>query len=94
LFASTATATTIGVFLLCAVVINKSLKSSASIGPSLVLCLIHCRSPTPSVFYFALQSWSSPWRSSSSRESIRLPSNIASLHWKSVYIHTCIWYHA
>ena len=37
-------------------VFNKSLKPSASIGPSLVLCLIHCRSPTPSAFYFALQS--------------------------------------
>jgi hypothetical protein len=37
-------------------VVNKRLKPSASIGPSLVLCLIHCRSPTPSTFYFALQS--------------------------------------
>ena len=44
-------------FLLCAVVINKSLKPSASIGPSLVLCLIHCRSPTPSAIYFVSQSF-------------------------------------
>ena len=41
-------------FLLCAVVINKSLKPSASIGPSLVLCLIHCRSPTPSAILLRL----------------------------------------
>jgi hypothetical protein len=44
-------------FLLCAVVFNKSLKPSASKGPSLVLCLIHCRSPTPSAFYFVSQSF-------------------------------------
>jgi hypothetical protein len=44
-------------FLLCVVVFNKSLKPSASIGPSLVLCLIHCRSPTPSAFYFVSQSF-------------------------------------
>ena len=48
------TATTLA--LLSCAVVNKSLKPSASIGPSLVLCLIHCRSPTPSAFYFALQS--------------------------------------
>ena len=41
-------------FLLCAVVFNKSLKPSASIGPSLVLCLIHCRSPTPSAILLRL----------------------------------------
>jgi hypothetical protein len=48
------TATTLALLLYA--VVNKSLKPSASIGPSLVLCLIHCRSPTPSVFYFVLQS--------------------------------------
>ena len=48
------TATTLA--LLSCAVVNKSLKPSASIGPSLVLCLIHCRPPTPSAFYFALQS--------------------------------------
>jgi hypothetical protein len=48
------TATTLA--LLPYAVVNKSLQPSASIGPSLVLCLIHCRSPTPSAFYFALQS--------------------------------------
>jgi hypothetical protein len=48
------TATTLA--LLSCAVVNKSLKPSASIGPSLVLCLIHCRSPTPSAFYFAFQS--------------------------------------
>ena len=42
-------------FLLCAVVFNKSLKPSASIGPSLVLCLIHCRSPTPSAILLRLR---------------------------------------
>jgi hypothetical protein len=30
-------------------VVNKSLKPSTSIGPSLVLCLIHYHSPTPSL---------------------------------------------
>ncbi len=49
-------------------VFNKSLKPNVSIGPSLVLCLIHCHSPTPSAFYFALQSWSSAWRSFRSRQ--------------------------
>ena len=55
-------------FLLCAVVFNKSLKPSASIGPSLVLCLIHCRSPTPSVILLRLTELrcSSVWRSPSS----------------------------
>ncbi len=48
------TATTLA--LLSYAVVNKSLKPSASIGPSLVLCLIHCRSPTPSAFYFASRS--------------------------------------
>ena len=38
-------------------IVNKSLKPSASIGPSLVLCLIHCRSPTPSAIYFVSQSF-------------------------------------
>ncbi len=56
-------------FLLCAVVFNKSLKPSASIGPSLVLCLIHCRSPTPSVILLRLTELRDlhPWSSSSSR---------------------------
>ncbi len=54
-------------------VFNKSLKPNDSIGPSLVLCLIHCRSPTPSVFYFALQNWSSTWRSFSSRQTTPYP---------------------
>ena len=41
-------------FLLCAVVFNKSLKSSVSIGPLLVLCLIHCPTPTPSAILLRL----------------------------------------
>ncbi len=63
------TATTLA-FLLCAVVFNKSLKTSASIGPSLVLCLIHCRSPTPSAILLRLTELrsSSTWRSSISRQ--------------------------
>ena len=57
-------------FLLCAVVFNKSLKPSVSIDPSLVLCLIHCLSPTPSAIllrFTELRS-SSVWRSPSSRQ--------------------------
>ena len=45
-------------------VVNKSLKPSASIGPSLVLCLIHCRSPTPSAINFVYRADLQPWRSS------------------------------
>ena len=62
-------------FLLCAVVFNKRLKPSGSIGPSLVLCLIHCLSPTPSAFYFALQSWSSAGSPSSSWHWVTLSSS-------------------
>jgi hypothetical protein len=73
-------------FLLCAVdVFNKSLKPSASIGPSLVLCLIHCRSPTPSAFYFALQSWSSAWRFFSSRQWIGECIFPQTWNWRSVH---------
>ncbi len=54
-----------GVFIVCCL-INKSLKPSASIGPSLVLCLIHCRSPTPSAINFVYRADLQPRRSSSS----------------------------
>ena len=63
LFASTATATTFGVFIVCRWLSIRAWGIHSPIGPSLVLCLIHCRSPTPSATYFALhifdlQSWS------------------------------------
>jgi hypothetical protein len=57
-----------GVFYCVLLIFNKSLKPSASIGPSLVLChkLIHCRSPTPSAINFVYRADLQPWRSSSS----------------------------
>ncbi len=52
------TASTFAFFIVCCW-FNKSMKPSASMGPSLVLCLIHRRSPTPSSINFVYRAWSS-----------------------------------
>ena len=48
-------------------IVNKSLGHTSPIGPLLVSCLIHCRSPTPSAILLRLTELrsSSVWRSSS-----------------------------
>ena len=48
-------------------IVNKSLGHTSPIGPLLVSCLIHCRSPTPSAILLRLTELrsSAVWRSSS-----------------------------
>ena len=49
-------------------IVNKSLGHTSPIGPLLVSCLIHCRSPTPSAILLRLTEF----RSSSDRTSLQL----------------------
>ena len=57
----------LGVSYCLPLIVNKSLGHTSPIGPLLVSCLIHCRSPTPSAILLRLTELrsSSVWRSSS-----------------------------